>query len=59
MYKWCLKKKVVKSDSCGKLVKKVNVIQINDTTNLVKKFDYNTQIDKVDKKIPGRDKHYC
>ena len=54
MYKWCVKKRVIESDSYGKLVKKVNVIQINDSTNLVKKFDY-----KVDKKIPGHDKHYC
>ena len=44
-------KKVVKKDVYDELVKKVNSIQTNDTIDLVKKTDYNTKINEVEKKI--------
>ena len=33
------------------MVKKVNAIQTTDTSNLVKKADYDTKIDEIEKKI--------
>ena len=39
------------------MVKKVNAIHTTDTSDLVKKADYNTKIDKTEKKIPNRDKY--
>ena len=47
---------VVKRDVIGKtkydeLVKKVNTIQTANTSNLVKKIDYNTKINENEKKI--------
>ena len=33
------------------MVKKVNAIQTIDTSDLVKKADYNTKIEEIDKKI--------
>ena len=33
------------------MVKKVNTIQTNDTSNLVKKADYNTKIKEIENKI--------
>ena len=44
-------KKVVKKDVYDELVKKVNSIQTNDTIDSVKKTDYNTKINEVEKKI--------
>ena len=44
-------KKVLKKDVYDELVKKVNSIQTNDTIDLVKKTDYNTKINEVEKKI--------
>ena len=44
-------KKVVKKDVYHELLKKVNSIQTNDTIDLVKKTDYNTKINEVEKKI--------
>ena len=35
----------------NKLVKKVNTIRITDTSNLVKKADYNTKINKMKRKL--------
>ena len=49
-------KKVVKKDVYHELLKKVNSIQTNDTIDLVKKTDYNTKINEVEKKIT--DDHY-
>ena len=49
-------KKVVKKDVYDELLKKVNSIQTNDTIDLVKKTDYNTKINEVEKKIT--DDHY-
>ena len=37
------------------MVKKVNVIQTTDTSNLVKKADYDTKIYEIEKKILDRD----
>ena len=39
------------------MVKKDNSVQTNDTSDLVKKADYNTKIDEVEKKIPNHDKY--
>ena len=44
-------KKVLKKDVYDELLKKVNSIQTNDTIDLVKKTDYNTKINEVEKKI--------
>ena len=49
-------KKVLKKDVYDELLKKVNSIQTNDTIDLVKKTDYNTKINEVEKKIT--DHHY-
>ena len=40
-----------------KLVKKVNAIQVTDTRNLVKKADYDTKIEKIEKKILDHSKY--
>ena len=40
-----------------KLVKKVNAIQGTNTSNLVKKADYNTKIEKIEKKILDHSKY--
>ena len=39
------------------MVKNVNVIQITDTIDLVKKIDHNTKIEKIEKKLPNHDKY--
>ena len=39
------------------LVKKVNAIQTNNTSNLDKKADYNTKNDETEKEIPKHDKY--
>ena len=44
-------KKVLKKDVYDELLKKVNSIQTNDTIDSVKKTDYNTKINEVEKKI--------
>ena len=41
-----VKNDVVKKTECNELVKKVNAIQTNDTSNLVKKTNYNTKINE-------------
>ena len=46
-------KEVIKRDVHDELVKKVNVIQSTDTSDLVKKDYYNTKIDEIEKKIPN------
>ena len=38
------------------MVKKVNAIQANDTSDLAKNADYSTIIDETEKKIPTHDK---
>ena len=43
--------KVVKKNVYDKLVEKVNAIKSADTSNLPKKDDYRTKIDKIAKKI--------
>ena len=37
------------------MVNKVNAIQNIDTSDLIKKDDYNTEIDENEKKIPNHD----
>ena len=39
------------------MVKTFNAIHTSDTNKLVKKGDYNTKIDKIEKKIPDHDKY--
>ena len=46
-----VKNEVVKKKEHGELVKKVNAIQTTDTSNLVKKIDYDTQISEIEKKL--------
>ena len=43
--------KNVNQTEYNELVKKVNAIQTTDTGNLVKKSDYNTKIEKIEKKF--------
>ena len=52
-----VEKKVVKRNLCDELVKEVNAIHTNDTSNLVKKADYNIEIDEIEKAVP--DHHKC
>ena len=48
----------MKKDVYDELVKKVNGIWTNGTSNLVKKAaDYNSKIDKLEKKIMEHDKY--
>ena len=48
----------VKNDAVKKTVyaELVNVIRTNDTSELVRKTDYNTEIEDIEKKIPNHDK---
>ena len=46
-----LEKRVVKRDVYDELVKIVNPIQTTNTSNLVKKAEYNTKIAKIENKI--------
>ena len=39
------------------MVKKVNAIQIINTSDSVKKADYYTKIEEIEKKIPGHEKY--
>ena len=45
-----VKKEVVKKTEYDELVKKVNTIKTTDTRNLVKKTEYNTKTDEIEKK---------
>ena len=45
----------VKKTKYSELVKNVNAIQSSDTDNLVKKTDYNTNINEIEKKISDHD----
>ena len=42
---------------CDELLKKDNAMQTIDTSDLVKKADYNTKIVGIEKKIPDHDKY--
>ena len=46
---------VVKETVYDELVKKVNAIQTNDASNLVRKADYDTKIVEIEGKFPN---HY-
>ena len=48
---------VVKQTVYDELIKKVNAIQANDTTDLFKKTGCNTQIDEIEKKISDHGKY--
>ena len=48
-------KKVVKKAVCDKLVKNYKAIKTIDTSNLVKKTDYNTKINELEKKTIDHD----
>ena len=48
-------KEVVKKDMYDEFIKKVNAIQTNDTSDLVKKTDYNTKIGEIEKNITDHD----
>ena len=48
-----VKTDVVKETIYNELVKRVNVVQIIDTSELVKKANYNTKLAEIKKKIPG------
>ena len=50
-----VKNDAVKMTEYDELVKKVNAIQTTDTSNLVKKTDYNTKISEIEKKITDHD----
>ena len=54
---YVVKNYVVKKPEYDKLVKNVNAIQTTDTSNLVKKTDYSTEINEIEKKITNCD-HY-
>ena len=43
-------KKDVKKTEHDKLFKKINSIQVVDTSNFIKKADYDTNIDEIEKK---------
>ena len=49
--------KLLKRLEYNGVIKKVNAIQITDTSHLVKKADYNTKIDEIEKKLPERGKY--
>ena len=50
-----LKNDVVKKTEWNEFVKNVNNIQTTDTSDLVKKTDYNTKINEFEVKISGHD----
>ena len=50
-----VKNDVVKKTLFDELVKKVNAIKTFDASDLVKKADYNTRIENIEKKIPDDD----
>ena len=45
----------VKKTVYNELVKKVNAIQTTDTSNLVKRIEYNTKIGEIEKKMLDHD----
>ena len=50
-----VKNKVVKKTVYDELVKNVDAIETTDTSNLVKKADYDIKIDEIEKKIPNHE----
>ena len=50
-----VKNEVVKKTEHNDLVEKVNNINTTDTSDLVKKPDYNTKINETEKKVTDRD----
>ena len=42
---------------CNELIKKANMIQTIDTSDLVKKANYNTKIEDIIKKTPNHGKY--
>ena len=52
-----VKNEVVKKTVLDKLVKKVNALTNINTSDLVKKADYNTKIEDLENKIPNHDKY--
>ena len=48
---------VVKKTVYNELVKNVNTVQTIDTIDLVKIADYDTEIVKIEKKMPGHDRY--
>ena len=49
--KWCSKNEFVKTTISDELVKNVKAIQTTDTSNLVKKTDFDRKIGHTEKKI--------
>ena len=52
-----VKADVIKETIYNELVKKVNALQTIDTSELVKKANYNTKLVEIKKKIPGHGKY--
>ena len=50
-----VKNEVIKKTKYNELVKKVNAIKITDTSNLVNQPDYDTKINKIEKKSIDHD----
>ena len=48
-------KEAVKKDMHDELVKKISAIQTTDTSNVIKKADYDIEIEEIDKKITTHD----
>ena len=51
LHKWCSKNEVVKTTIYDELVKNINAIQTTDTSNLVKKTDFERKIGHTEKKV--------
>ena len=51
-----VKNEVAKKTVHGESLKEVNAIQTIDTSDLVKKGDYNTKIEEIEGKISDQDK---
>ena len=49
------KNEVVQKIEYNELVKKVNSINTTDTSDLVKKTDYNTKVNEIEEKITDHD----
>ena len=54
---YVVKNKFVKKSEYNELVTKPNAIQTTDTSNLVKKADYNTKINEIEEKKPNHGKY--
>ena len=50
-----VKYEVVKNTEYDKLVKKVNAIKTTDTCDIIKKADYDTKMNEIEKKINDHD----